>query len=149
MLDQPYRPQDGYIFSAVKEHSIYKNILKTSSSHQQWMVSWPWGSPSHSLPRMPTCCSSSWGNWEQKLFLHRPRRADYWCWGWRCRRLQRPGWGRELWVQSSPGEKPHMRKVTGCSSKQSTEEEEEVLIKTGTNTSDGLWKNQYVPSAGL
>lgn len=30
MLDQPYGPQDGCIFSAVtKGHSIYKNILKT------------------------------------------------------------------------------------------------------------------------
>lgn len=29
MLDQPYGPQDGCIFSAVtKGHSIYKNILK-------------------------------------------------------------------------------------------------------------------------
>lgn len=30
MLDQPYGPQDGCIFSAVtKRHSIYKSILKT------------------------------------------------------------------------------------------------------------------------
>lgn len=31
MLDQPYRPQDGRIFSAGKEHYIYKNTLKSSA----------------------------------------------------------------------------------------------------------------------